>query len=84
MSWARCYQRQWHFSAGILTLIFAVYAVAMLATLLLAGRTSGQAGRRPVMAAALGFSTASTVLFIFASSPGWPYPARSCPGCPPA
>src|SRR5487761_899881 len=70
------YQRQWHFSAGILTLIFAVYAVAVLATLLLAGRASDQAGRKPVMAAALGFSAASTVLFILAASPGWLYPAR--------
>ena len=40
------YQRQWHFSAGVLTLIFAVYAVAVLATLLLAGRASDQAGRK--------------------------------------
>ena len=74
------YQRQWHFSAAILTLIFAVYAVAVLATLLLAGRTSDQAGRRPVMAAALGFSAASAVLFIFASSPGWLFPARVLSG----
>jgi MFS family permease len=74
------YQRQWHFSAGILTLIFAVYAVAVLATLLLAGRASDQAGRKPVMAAALGFSTASTVLFILAASPGWLYPARILSG----
>lgn len=70
------YQSQWHFSSGTLTLIFAVYAVAVLATLLLAGRTSDQAGRKPVMAAALGFSAVSTVLFILASSPGWLYPAR--------
>ena len=74
------YQRQWRFSAGILTLIFAVYAVAVLATLLLAGRTSDQAVRRPVMAASLGFSAASAVLFIFASSPGWLYPARVLSG----
>jgi MFS family permease len=40
------YQRQWHFSSGVLTLIFAVYAVAVLATLLLAGRASDQAGVR--------------------------------------
>ena len=32
------------------------------------------------MAAALGFSVASTVLFIFASSPGWLYPARVLSG----
>jgi len=48
--------------------------------LLLAGRTSDQAGRRPVMAASLGFSAASAVLFIFASSPGWLYPARVLSG----
>ena len=32
------------------------------------------------MAAALGFSAASTVLFILASSPGWLYPARILSG----
>jgi MFS family permease len=74
------YQRQWHFSAGVLTLIFAVYAVAVLATLLLAGRVSDQAGRKPVMAAALGFGAASAVVFILASSPGWLYPARILSG----
>jgi MFS family permease len=74
------YQRQWHFSSGILTLIFAVYAVAVLATLLLAGQVSDQVGRKPVMAAALGFSVASTVVFILASSPGWLYPARILSG----
>jgi MFS family permease len=74
------YQHRWHFSSGVLTLIFAVYAVAVLATLLLAGRSSDQVGRKPVMAAALGFSAASTVLFIVASSPGWLYPARILSG----
>jgi MFS family permease len=74
------YQRQWHFSSGVLTLIFAVYAVAVLATLLLAGQASDQAGRKPVMAAALGFGVASTVVFILASSPAWLYPARILSG----
>ena len=48
------YQAQWHFSAAIVTVTFAVYAVAVLATLLLAGRSSDQAGRKPVLAVALG------------------------------
>jgi MFS family permease len=74
------YQRQWHFSSAVLTLIFAVYAVAVLATLLLAGQSSDQTGRKPVMAAALAFSAASTVVFILASSPGWLYPARILSG----
>jgi MFS family permease len=74
------YQRQWHFSSGVLTLIFGVYAVAVLATLLLAGQASDQVGRKPVLAAALGFSVASTVVFIFAASPAWLYPARILSG----
>jgi MFS family permease len=60
------YQAQWHLSATMVTVIFAVYALAVLATLLVAGRSSDQAGRRPVLAVALGFSALSTVAFIFA------------------
>jgi MFS family permease len=74
------YQSQWHFSSAVLTLIFAVYAAAVLATLLLAGQSSDQTGRKPVMATALGLSAASTVVFILASSPGWLYPARILSG----
>jgi MFS family permease len=60
------YQAQWHFSAAIVTVTFAVYAVAVLATLLLAGRSSDQAGRKPVLAAALACSAVSTIVFILA------------------
>jgi hypothetical protein len=41
------YQAQWHFSAAMVTVISAVYAAAVLATLLLAGRSSDQASRWP-------------------------------------
>ena len=64
------YQAQWHFSAVIMTVTFAVYAVAVLATLLLAGRSSDQAGRKSVLAAALGSSALSTVVFILAPNVG--------------
>ncbi|HEX3711580.1 MAG TPA: MFS transporter [Trebonia sp.] len=64
------YQAQWHFSAVMVTLIFAVYAVTVLATLLLAGRSSDQAGRRPVLAVALGAAALSTLAFIFAPDEG--------------
>jgi MFS family permease len=60
------YQSRWHFSAAMVTVIFAVYAAAVLATLLLAGRSSDQAGRKPVLAAALGISALSTAAFILA------------------
>jgi MFS family permease len=64
------YQAQWHFSAAIVTVTFAVYAVAVLATLLLAGRSSDQAGRKPVLATALAASALSTVVFILAPNVG--------------
>lgn len=48
------YQGRWHFSSAIVTVTFAVYAAAVIGTLLLAGRSSDQAGRRPVLAVALG------------------------------
>jgi MFS family permease len=60
------YQAQWHLSAAIVTVIFAVYAAGVLAALLLAGRSSDQAGRKPVLAAALGASALSTVIFLLA------------------
>jgi MFS family permease len=64
------YQAQWHFSAAIVTVTFAVYAVGVLLTLLLTGRASDQAGRKPVLAAALGCSVLSTVVFILAPNVG--------------
>ncbi len=64
------YQARWHFSAAMVTVIFAVYGAAVLATLLLAGRSSDQAGRRPVLAVALGVSALSTVAFILAPDEG--------------
>jgi MFS family permease len=64
------YQGQWHFSAAIVTVTFAVYAAAVLVTLLLAGRSSDQAGRKSVLAAALACSAVSTVVFIVAPNVG--------------
>ncbi len=74
------YESQWHFSAGLTTLIYATYAVGVLAALLLAGRSSDQVGRRPVLAAALGFSAVSTVVFILASGVGWLFVGRVLSG----
>jgi MFS family permease len=74
------YQAQWHFSAGVLTLVFAAYAAGVVAALLLAGRSSDQVGRRPVLAAALGFGTLSTLVFILAPSLGWLFVGRVLSG----
>ena len=74
------YQGRWHLSAAMVTVTFAVYAAAVLATLLLAGRSSDQAGRRPVMAVALAASALSTVVFILAPDVGALIAARIISG----
>ena len=74
------YQAQWHFSAAIVTVTFAVYAAGVLLTLLLTGRASDQAGRKPVLAAALGCSALSTVVFILAPNVGVLMAARILSG----
>ena len=74
------YQDRWHLSAAMVTVTFAVYAAAVLATLLLAGRSSDQAGRRPVMAVALAASALSTVVFILAPGVGALIAARIVSG----
>ena len=74
------YQARWHFSAAVVTVTFAVYAAAVIGTLLLAGRSSDQAGRKPVLAVALGASALSTVVFILAPDIGALIAARIVSG----
>ena len=47
------YQEGLHFSAGMLTLIFGVYALSLLAALLTVGSLSDHLGRKPVIFTAL-------------------------------
>ena len=74
------YQARWHLSAVVITVTFAAYAAAVITTLLLAGRSSDQAGRRPVLAVALGASALSTVVFILAPDVGALIAARIVSG----
>src|ERR1041384_3750330 len=53
------YQRQWGFSPITTTVVFGVYAVAVLASLLFLGRLSDHTGRRPVLLAALAVQAVS-------------------------
>jgi len=74
------YATAWHFSPLTLTLIYATYAFGVLAALLLAGRVSDQAGRRPVLLAALGALMLSSALFIAADATWWLFVARGVQG----
>ena len=60
------YQARWGFSPVTITVIFGVYAVAVLASLLVAGSLSDHVGRRPVLIGALGAQAVVMLLFAFA------------------
>ena len=57
---------QYHFSPLMVSIIYATYAVAVMASLLLAGRSSDQVGRKPVLFTALCVSALSAAIFIVA------------------
>jgi len=71
----RVYQARWAFSSGMLTVIFGVYAVCLLAALLTVGSLSDHVGRRPVVLGAialdavamLGFATADGIPLLIAA-----------------
>jgi predicted MFS family arabinose efflux permease len=64
------YQQHWGFSPITTTIVFGVYALAVLASLLTLGRLSDYVGRRPVLLAALGVQVVSMVAFATADGVG--------------
>ncbi|MBV4546813.1 MFS transporter [Pseudomonas triticicola] len=74
------YQDQLHFSAAMLTLIFAVYALSLLAALLTVGSLSDHLGRKPVIFTAVLLNALAMLLFIYADSVAWLIGARVLQG----
>lgn len=64
------YAGAWHFSPITTTVVFGVYAIAVLLALLVLGRVSDHVGRRPVLLAALGLQIAA--MAVFATAGGTP------------
>ncbi|HET6311028.1 MAG TPA: MFS transporter [Candidatus Nitrosotalea sp.] len=62
------YQREWGFSDTTLTVIFAVYVLGLIGSLLVLGALSDYVGRRPVLAAAIALEAMAFVLFLFAGN----------------
>jgi MFS family permease len=60
------YQHEWNFSATMLTTVFAVYVVGMMAALLTLGALSDHVGRRPVLASAIALEAVAMALFLLA------------------
>ncbi|MGY3173235.1 MFS family permease [Pseudomonas sp. TE12234] len=74
------YQEQLRFSAAILTLIFAVYALSLLVALLTVGSLSDHLGRKPVIFTAVLLNIVAMLLFIQADSVAWLISARVLQG----
>jgi MFS family permease len=74
------YQRELRFSAITLTTIFAVYALALLLTLVTVGALSDHVGRRPVLVVSLVVEVASMIIFMRAHSVGGLLAARVLQG----
>ncbi|WP_018690403.1 MFS transporter [Ahrensia kielensis] len=74
------YQAQWSFSAFTITIIFAVYALALLFGLLFFGTMSNRFGRRPVILLALIIQVVAMGLFLLAQGSAWLIVARIVQG----
>jgi MFS family permease len=60
------YQAEWGFSPITVTVVFGIYALAVLAALLVFGKLSDHVGRRPVLLVALLLQAATMLVFTFA------------------
>ncbi|OZD18246.1 MFS transporter [Rhodococcus sp. 06-156-3C] len=74
------YQKLWGFSSFTLTVVFAVYVIALLGSLLTVGSISDYVGRRPVIMSALLALIASMFIFIVADGVGLLVVARVVQG----
>ncbi|MFD3541972.1 MFS transporter [Streptomyces sp. NPDC058662] len=74
------YQEKFGFSELMVTVVYAVYAFAVIGVLLLAGNASDAVGRRPVLLVGLGCAAASAVCFLCASGLDWLYAGRLLSG----
>src|SRR3569623_2705907 len=74
------YQAAWGCSPVIVTVVFGVYAVAVLATLLVAGALSDHVGRRPVLVVATAMQIVAMAMFARANGVGLLLGARIVQG----
>ena len=64
------YQAEWHFTPITTTVIFGIYALAVLVALLTLGRLSDHIGRRPVLLGAIAVQIVAMIMFATADGVG--------------
>ncbi|HET6499804.1 MAG TPA: MFS transporter [Amycolatopsis sp.] len=74
------YQEAFGFGELLTTVVFATYAVGVVAALLLVGSWSDQLGRRPMLRAGLVLSGASAIVFVLAEQTPWLFVGRLLSG----
>ncbi|MEV4343276.1 MFS transporter [Actinoplanes sp. NPDC049596] len=74
------YAARWHFTDSTLTIVFAVYAVPLLVSLLAFGGLSDEIGRKPVALTASALLAVSLVLFATADGLAYLIAARALQG----
>ncbi|MFE6666592.1 MFS transporter [Streptomyces sp. NPDC057697] len=75
------YQQRIGFSELMVTVVFAVYAIAVITVLVVAGNYSDRVGRRPVLLCALALSAASAVCFLLEGGLPLLFAGRMLSGC---
>uniref|UniRef100_UPI0031D26FE2 MFS transporter n=1 Tax=Streptomyces hawaiiensis TaxID=67305 RepID=UPI0031D26FE2 len=74
------YQDKFGFSELTVTVVYALYAFAVIGVLLLVGNASDAVGRRPVLLCGLGFAALSAACFLSADGLDWLYAGRLLSG----
>ncbi|MCU1401314.1 MAG: hypothetical protein JWN62_4423 [Acidimicrobiales bacterium] len=65
------YARHYGFGSGTVTLLFGVYVLALIPSMLTLGRLTDRLGRRPVLATGIAITAISSLAFASARSVGW-------------
>lgn len=74
------YQREWQFDDSMITVVFGVYCLSVLVSMLLFGSLSDLTGRRPVILLAVAAVSVATLVFLFAQGLPWLIAARVVQG----
>lgn len=74
------FQNRWSLGASTLTIIFAVYAIALLVALLTAGAVSDHIGRKPVVVTGILVQVGAMAMFVAADDVHWIIAARIVQG----